>query len=137
MTLSGKQVAIVDGKGNPIPVAQREVTAVKTPKSAYDTLEAKVRVLDAANNELASVSHKTFFPQAWTEGQIQQAIYAAYAEGFLAGKGPFRLAGETLQKVIVEMVVRGRQRSATRIDLDDIQTAYPRPGQILDASHQP
>jgi hypothetical protein len=76
------------------------------PTSEWDTLEARVEVLDSTGMVIASTSQKTFFPTAWTDVQVQQAIYAAFIEAFQGGDGPLGwMAGTTSAGVVIELVV--------------------------------
>jgi hypothetical protein len=97
-----------------------------------------VEVLDTAGTVLASDAAKSFYPQAWTEDQIQEAVYSAYAAHYLNGGSPFfmRQALTTPQGVVIVMRVSGSQ-TASGVKLKAIPTAYLRSGQHLTASHAP
>jgi hypothetical protein len=137
LTLPAGTVAVVDQHGSPIADAQVRITPGKLPRSGHDTLDAKVKVLDSAGAVLASHAQKTFFPQAWSHDQIQQAIYAAFIQGYQANHGvPGGMVGRTPQNVMIELKVQGMSgTSGPR--LTGIRSAFPQPGQRLDSSHQP
>jgi hypothetical protein len=42
------------------------------PASGWDTLEARVEVVDAVGMVIASTAQKTFFPMGWTDMQVQE-----------------------------------------------------------------
>jgi hypothetical protein len=104
----------------------------------YDALEAKVEVLDATGTVIAFDAAKAFYPQLWTEDQIQQAIYSAYVGHYRNGGSPFfvRQALTTPKGVVIEMRVGGSQ-TASGVKLKGIPTAFLRSGQHLTASHAP
>jgi hypothetical protein len=128
---------VVDGLGVPLPGVQVRITPRKLPTSGWDTLEARVEVLDASGSVVASMPHKTFFPAAWTPKQVQDGTYAAFIQVYQSGKGPLGLlTGDTPGGVTIELFVRGTT-SAAGTRLTEIRTAHPRPGQTLGPSHQP
>jgi hypothetical protein len=130
-------VTVVDRQGTVISGAQTRITPRKLPTSGWDTLEARVEVLDAAGTVIASREQKTFFPTSWSDVQVQEAIYVAFIEAYQSARGPLgRLIGTTPGGVIVELVVTGTM-SATGTWLKEITTGYPRSGQTLNSSHQP
>ena len=137
-TLAAGVVTVLDTNGNPITGAQVRVTPLRVPVDTYDAFEAKIEVLDASGLVIASDPAKSFYPQAWSQVQIREAIYAAYAEHYRRGGYEFfrRDTLSTSQGVAIEMRVRGSQ-SASGVTLRDIPTAYPRPLQRLTASNAP
>jgi hypothetical protein len=130
-------VSVVDQRGTAVRGVQVRITPRKVPASEWDTLEAEVEVHDASGLLVASVPHKTFFPQAWTIAQVQEAIYAAFIDAYQRGRGPLgRLIGRTPAGVIVELIVKGTI-SAAGTRLKEIATGHPEPGQTLSSSHRP
>ncbi len=137
LSVPAGSVKVVDASGTPIVGATVRITTRKPPASVYDTLEAKVEILDSSGTVLATSSQKTFFPQHWRSDQIEKAIYEAYAEAFRAARGPVgRLVGTTSQGVKLELAVSG-STSASGTTLKLIATSHPAPAQTLDVSHQP
>ncbi len=135
--LAAGTVTVADRWGTVIPGAQVRLIPRKVPRSSDDTLEARVEVIDTAGTVIVSAAHKTFFPQSWTEGQIQQAVYAALVEAYTArGAALGRLIGVTEQGVKIELRVQGAI-SAAGTHLTAIATAMPQPGQILGGPHRP
>jgi hypothetical protein len=137
VVLPAGTVAVVDQRGAAIAGAQTRILPRKLPASEWDTLEARVEVLDAGGTVIASTSQKTFFPTAWTDAQVQQAIYAAFIEAYQGGQGPLAwMAGTTSAGVVIELVVTGAI-SAAGARLKEIKTAHPQAAQRLGHSHQP
>src|SRR4051812_26628299 len=54
VTLPAGSVKVVDASGTPIPGAQARITPRKVPVTGYDTLEARVEILDSAGTVLAT-----------------------------------------------------------------------------------
>jgi hypothetical protein len=136
--LPAGSVRVVDSVGMLIVGATVEVTPRRVPASADDAFEARVRVYDSAGALIGTSPSKTFFPQGWTDAQIQQGIYSAYAQAFQRGGAPFgtRLIVVTPEGVVIVMRMNGTQDSRG-IVLTGIPTAYLRQGQCLDATHVP
>jgi hypothetical protein len=138
ITLPVGAVPVVDQQGSSIPGAWIRIVPRKAPQSDHDTLEALVEVVASTTGiVLASSSQKTFWPVAWSDGQIEQAIYAALVQAYQANRVPLGLVwGVTPEGVTVELAVQGNISAAgTRLTL--IAMAHPRPGQQLVAAHQP
>jgi hypothetical protein len=131
-------IAVVDSVGSPIAGAEIKLTPLRVPASAFDAVEARVEVFDAKGIRIAYDPSKTFYPQAWTRAQIQQAIYSAYAQYYQAGGAPFflRMRLTTSKGVKIWMRVSGNQ-SAAGISLTGIATAYLDQGQNLTAVDAP
>ena len=131
-------VQVVDSVGNPIAGAEIQVTSLRVPASAHDAFEARVEVVDSTGRRIAYDPAKSFYPQAWTEAQIEQAIYAAYAQHYKAGGAPFFLRSRltTPKGVKIWMRVSGNQ-SAAGIALTGVATAYLDQGQNLTSSEAP
>ncbi|MGL4549947.1 MAG: hypothetical protein ACRC33_02065 [Gemmataceae bacterium] len=104
-------VAVLDPAGVPIAAARVRVAPHRVPAGGHDAFEARVEVLDAGAAVIAADPSKSFYPQSWTDAQIQQAVYAAYAEHYFNGGSPFfvRQALKTPQGVIIETRVSGSQ----------------------------
>jgi hypothetical protein len=138
VTLPAGSVFVLDANGVLMRGAQVRITPFRVPRSDLDAFEAKVEVLDATGKIIGTTSAKSFFPQGWTEAQIQTAIYTPYARNFQAGGAPFftRMALLTPEGVHIEMRVNGTQ-SPRGVTLKEIPTAYLIQGQILDATHVP
>jgi hypothetical protein len=138
ITLPAGSVPVVDAAGNPIAGAEIKMTPLRVPVSAHDGFETRVEVLDATGAQIAYDAAKTFYPQTWTQDQIEQAIYAAYVRHYQAGGAPFflrrRLA--TPKGVMIWMRVSGHQ-SAAGITLTGIATAYLDQGQQLTSAEAP
>jgi hypothetical protein len=114
------------------------VAPLRVPATAFDAFEARIEVVNSAGGVIGTNPAKSFFPQGWTPGDIQQGIYSANARNFQNGGAPLglRLALGTPEGVVIEMRVNGRQ-SASGITLTEIPTAYLRQGQHLNATHVP
>jgi len=138
LTLPAGSIQVVDSGGNPIAGAEIKLTPLRVPASAYDGFEARVEVFDSAGTRIAYDSAKTFYPQGWTQGQIEQAIYSAYVEVYKAGGAPFflRMRLTTPKGIKIWMRVSGNQ-SAAGIALTGIATAYLEQGQKLTSSDAP
>ncbi len=117
--------------------AQVRLTPLRVAMVA-DAFEAKVEVLDATGTVIASDAANSFYPQAWTEDQIQEAVYSAYAAHYRNGGSPFfmRQALTTPKVVVIVMRVSGSQ-TASGVKLRAVPTASLRSGQHLTASHAP
>jgi hypothetical protein len=131
-------VTVVDTNGTPVAGTQVRLTPSRAPTDRYDAFEARVEVLDASGTLLAVDVSKSFYPQAWTASQIQEAIYTAYVQHYLAGGTEFfkRLTLRSPKGVLIIMRVSGNL-SATGVKLKEIPTAYLEPLQHLNASHVP
>ncbi len=137
VVLAAGAVVVSDQHGTLLAGTQVRLIPRKGPRSSDDTLEARVEVLDAAGTILTSVAQKTFFPQSWTEDQIQQAVYAAFVASYRRGAGSLgKIVGVTEQGVTLELRVQGTI-SAAGTRLTKIATAMPQPGQFLNVSHRP
>jgi hypothetical protein len=77
ITLPAGSIPVVDSAGNPIAGAEIKLTPLRVPASAYDAFEARVEVLDTTGTRIGYDPAKTYYPQGWTQGQIQQGIYSA------------------------------------------------------------
>jgi hypothetical protein len=138
LVLPAGSVRILDAAGTPIAGATVEVTPLRVPASPFDAFEARVQVFDSSGALIGTQPAKTFFPRGWTEAQIEQGIYSAYAESFQSGGAPFgvRLIATTPEGVVIEMRVNGRQ-TGPGITLTGIPTAFLRSAQRRDATHVP
>lgn len=138
ITLPAGSVPIIDSAGIPIADAELKLTPLRVTASAYDAFEARVEVLDSAGARIAYDPAKSFYPQAWTQAQIQQAIYSAYARHYNGGGPPFfvRMRLTTPTGVKIWMRVSGNQ-SAAGISLRAIATAYLDQGQHLTSADAP
>ncbi len=138
ITLPVGSVTVVNHTGTTIGGAQVRLTPLRAPADGYDAFEAKVEVLDPTGTVVAVDAAKSFFPQAWTEEQIQEAIYSAYAAHYQTGGSPFfwRQALTTPKGVALEMRVSG-SKSSSGIKLRSIPTAYLRQGQQFTVSNAP
>jgi hypothetical protein len=108
------------------------------PAGADDAFEAQVEVLDSAGSRIAYDPAKTFYPQGWSQAQIQQAIYSAYVRHYQAGGAPFflRMRLTTPQGVKIWLRVSGNQ-SVAGITLTGVTTAYLDQGQHLTPNDVP
>src|ERR1043165_2430012 len=138
MTLPAGSIQVVDSAGNPITGAEIKLTPLRVPASIDDAFEARVEVLDSMGTRIAYDPAKAFYPQGWTQAQIQQAIYSAYVGHYQAGGGPFfmRMRLTTPKGVNIWMRVSGHQ-SAAGITLTGIVTAYLDQGQNLTPGDAP
>jgi hypothetical protein len=138
ITFPAGSIQVVDSAGNPIAGAAIKLTPLRVPSSAYDAFEARVEVLDSTGTRIAYDPAKAFYPQGWTLGQIEQAIYSAYVRHYKAGGSPFfiRMRLATPKGVMFWMRVSGNQ-SAACITLTGIPTAYLDQGQNLTSSNAP
>jgi len=138
ITLSAGVLQVVDSAGKPIAGAEIKLTPLRVPASAHDAFEARVEVVDAAGSRIAYDPAKTFYPQGWTQAQIEQAVYSAYVQHYKAGGTPFflRMRLATPKGVKICMRVSGNQ-SAAGIALTGIATAYLDQGQKLTARDAP
>jgi hypothetical protein len=136
--LPAGSLQVVDSAGNPIAGAEIKLTPLRVPASADDAFEARVEVLDSTGTRIAYDAAKTFYPQGWTQAQIEQAIYSAYMRHYKAGGVPFfrRMRLTTPKGVKIWMRVSGNQ-SAAGIALTGIATAYLDQGQNLTSSDAP
>jgi Bacterial EndoU nuclease len=131
-------VSVIDAAGQLVVGAVIVVTPHRVPASEFDAFEARVEVFDSNGQRVAASSSKSFFPQAWTEAQIEKAIYAAYELHFRKGGVSFftRMMLATPEGGKIEMRVNGRQ-TPNGIVLTEIPTAYLIQGQHLDSTHLP
>jgi hypothetical protein len=138
VTFPSGSIQVVDSAGNPIAGAEIKFTPLRVPASANDAFEARVEVLDSAGTQIGYDAAKAFYPQGWTQAQIEQAIYAAYVRHYQAGGAPFfmRMRLTTPKGVKIWMRVSGHQ-SAAGIALTGIPTAYLDQGQHLTSSDAP
>lgn len=138
VTLPVGSIAIVDPTGAPLAGTRIRLMPHRVPTDGFDAFEAKVEVVDSTGIVLGSDASKSFYPQSWTEDQIQDAIYSAYAEHYLAGGSPlfFRQVLTTPTGVAIELRVSGSS-SAAGVKLKGIPTAYLQSGQRLTSSHAP
>jgi hypothetical protein len=138
ITLPAGSITVVDSNGTPIAGAQVKLTPSRVPADGYDAFEAKVEVFDSAGTLLASDASKSFYPQSWTEDQIQEAIYSAYAAHYRSGGTEFfaRMVLRTPKGVEIEMRVSG-SLTASGVRLREIPTAYLVPLQHLNSTHAP
>lgn len=138
ITLPAGSLQVVDSEGNPNAGAEVKLTPLRVPANAHDAFEARVEVLDFTGSRIAYDPAKTFYPQGWTQAQIEQAVYAAYVQHYKAGGAPFflRMRLTTPQGVKIWMRVSGNQ-SAAGIALTGIATAYLDQGQNLTSSDAP
>lgn len=138
VTFPAGSIPIVDSAGNPIARAEIKFTPLRVPASVNDAFEARVEVLDSAGIPIGYDAAKAFYPQGWTQAQIEQAIYAAYVRHYQSGGAPFfmRMRLTTPKGVKIWMRVSGNQ-SAAGIALTGIPTAYLDQGQHLTSSDAP
>jgi hypothetical protein len=138
ITLPAGSIQVVDSVGNLIAGAEIKLTPLRVPASPDDAFEARVEVLDSAGSRIAYDPAKTFYPQGWTQAQIQQAVYSAYVQHYRVGGAPFflRMKLTTLKGVKIWMRVSGHQ-SAAGITLTGISTAYLDQGQNLTPGDAP
>ena len=136
--LPAGSLQVVDSAGNPIAGAEIKLTPLRVPVSADDAFEARVEILDSTGSKIAYDAAKTFYPQGWTQAQIEQAIYSAYVQHYKAGGAPFfrRMRVTTAKGVKLWMRVSGNQ-SAAGIALTGIATAYLDQGQNLTLREAP
>ena len=138
ITLPAGSIPVVDSAGASIGGAQVRLTPLRVPVSADDAFEARVDVVDSTGARIAYDPAKTFYPQAWTKTQIQEAVYSAYVGHYKAGGAPFfvRMRLTTQKGIKIWMRVAGNQ-SAAGITLTGITTAYLDQGQNLTSSDAP
>jgi hypothetical protein len=138
ITLPAGSIPVVDSAASQIAGAEINLTPLRVPGSANDAFEARLEVLDSGGTRIAYDPAKAFYPQGWTQAQIQQAIYAAYVRYYQAGGAPFflRMMVTTPKGVKIWMRVSGNQ-SATGVALSGIATAYLDQGQYLTSSDAP
>ncbi len=138
ITLPVGSILIVDRAGAPMTNATVRITPLRVPADGYDAFEAMVEVLDAAGIVVAFDAAKSFYPQAWTADQIQEAIYSAYSTHYRSGGSPvfLRAALTTPKGVVIEMRVNGSQ-SSSGTKLTGIPTAYLRQGQHFTVNNAP
>lgn len=136
--LPAGSIQIVDSSGYPIAGAVIKLTPLRVPASINDAFEARVEVLDSAGTQIGYDAAKAFYPQGWTQAQIEQAIYAAYVRHYQAGGAPFfmRMRLTTPKGVKIWLRVSGNQ-SAAGIALTGMPTAYLDQGQHLTSSDAP
>jgi hypothetical protein len=138
ITLPAGSIRVVDSAGNPVTGAAIKLTPLCVPASAYDAFEARVEVLDSTGARIAYDAAKAFYPQGWTEAQIQQAVYSAYVRHYEGGGAAFfmRMRLTTPKGIKIWMRVSGNQ-SAAGTRLTGIATAYLDQGQNLTSSEAP
>jgi hypothetical protein len=138
VVLPAGSIPVVDSVGNSIAGAEIRLTPLRVPANAYDAFEARVEVLDATGTRIGYDPAKAFYPQAWTQAQIEQAIYAAYVEHYKAGGAAFflRMRLTTPNGIRICMRVSGHQSTAGT-SLRRIPTAYLEQGQNLTSNDAP
>jgi hypothetical protein len=138
LTIPPGVVRIVDFGGMARVGAEIKITPRRAPTNEFDSFEAKVEIFDVGGRLLGASASKSFFPQGWTEAQIQTATYAAYARHYQSGGAPFftRMVLRTPEGVWIVLRVNGNQ-SAAGVTLSEIPTAYLVQGQVLTATHVP
>lgn len=138
ITLPVNSLQLIDSVGNSITGANIKLTPLRVPANAHDSFEAQVEVVDSKGSRIAYDPAKTFYPQGWTQAQIEQAIYSAYVQHYKAGGAPFffRMRLTTPKGVKIWMRISGNQ-SAAGIALTGIPTAYLDQGQNLTSSDAP
>jgi hypothetical protein len=127
---------LILGLGEPL----QEIVQMEFQASAAsdDAFEARVEVLDSTGTRIGYDPAKSFYPQGWTQAQIQEAIYSAFVGHYKGGGASFflRMRLTTPKGVKIWMRVSGNQ-SAAGITLTGIATAYLDQGQKLTSTDAP
>jgi len=134
VTCARGAVRVVDASGAQIDPGSVSVTItpdVSCNNDPYNVLEATVMVTHPTG---IATAQKTFFPPAWTFTSVVQAVYDAVVRAFQA-QGPLpngRQTYDTTEGVQIAFVYDGLALGG-----NDIETAFPAPGQTLASLHQP
>ncbi len=134
VTCARGAVRVVDDSGVQIDPGSVSVTItpdVSHNNDPYNMIDAAVMVTHPTGTATAQ---KTFFPPSWTFTSVVQAVYDVVVRAFQAqeplpnGRQTYDTAeGVQIAFVYDELALSGY----------DIETAFPAPGQTLNALHQP